>query len=44
MLIYLKKFQKDNLNNNNFFSELEYFNQNLIKDLIKKFQDENLMI
>ena len=35
------KFQKDNLNSNNFFSELEQFNQNLIKDLIKKFQDEN---
>ena len=34
-------FQKENLSNNDYFSELEKFNHNLIEDLIKKFQDEN---
>ena len=34
-------FQKENLSSNDYFSELEKFNHNLIEEIIKKFQDEN---
>ena len=42
---YFKKiileYQKNNLTNNNFFSDLQEFSQNMIEEIVNKFKDEN---